>query len=75
MIHLYESPPRRDKEQVTIKISCFTFECKIYMYYEIDHILLIVMWMDEKEGKQKITSPKKLRDPTLKLEIAKKRSE
>ena len=45
------------------------------MYYEIDHILLIVMWMDEKEGKQKITSPKKLRDPTLKLEIAKKRSE
>ena len=31
--------------------------------------------MDEKEGKQKITSPKRLRGPTLKLEIAKKRSE
>ena len=30
--------------------------------------------MDEKEGKQKITSPKRLRDPTLKLEIAKKRN-
>ncbi|CBI15228.3 unnamed protein product, partial [Vitis vinifera] len=31
--------------------------------------------MDEKEGKQKITSPKRLRGPTLKPEIAKKRSE
>ncbi|RVW89474.1 hypothetical protein CK203_046802 [Vitis vinifera] len=31
--------------------------------------------MDEKEGKQKITSPKRLRGPTLKLEIAKKISE
>ena len=30
--------------------------------------------MDEKEGKHKITSPKRLRDPTLKLEIAKKRN-
>ena len=47
----------------------------VCMYYEINHILLIVMQMDEKEGKQKITSPKRLRDPTLKPEIAKKRSE
>ncbi|KAL6340575.1 hypothetical protein AAG906_010483 [Vitis piasezkii] len=31
--------------------------------------------MDEKEGKQKITSPKRLRGPTLKPKIAKKRSE
>ncbi|RVW33041.1 hypothetical protein CK203_101238 [Vitis vinifera] len=31
--------------------------------------------MDEKEGKQKITSPKRFRGPTIKPEIAKKRSE
>ena len=31
--------------------------------------------MDEKEEKKNITSPKRLRGPTLKLEIAKKRSE
>ena len=31
--------------------------------------------MDENEGKQKITSPKRLRSQTLKPEIAKKRSE
>ena len=31
--------------------------------------------MDENEGKQKITLPKRLKGPTLKLEIAKKRSE
>ena len=47
----------------------------VCMYYEIDHILLIVMQMDENEGKQKITSPKRLRGPTLNTNIAKKRSE
>ena len=31
--------------------------------------------MDGKEGKQKITSAKRFRGPTIKLEIAKKRSE
>ncbi|KAL6310758.1 hypothetical protein AAG906_006068 [Vitis piasezkii] len=31
--------------------------------------------MDEKEGKQKITSPKRFRGPIVKPEIAKKRSE
>ena len=30
--------------------------------------------MDENEGKQKITLPKRLKGPTLKLEIAKKRN-
>ena len=33
------------------------------------------MKMDEREEKKKITSPKRLRGPTLKLEMAKKRSE
>ena len=47
----------------------------VCMYYEIDYILLIVMSMDGNEGKQKITSPKRLRDLTLKPEIEKKRTE
>ena len=45
------------------------------MYYEIDYILLIVMSMEGNEGKQKITSPKRFRGPTVKPKIAKKRSE
>ena len=36
---LWMSPPRRDKEQVTIKISCFTFEYKIYIY-----IYIYILW-------------------------------
>ena len=46
------------------------------MYHKVNYIFLIVMQMDERKGKYKqITSPKRLRGPTLELDIPKKRSE